>query len=62
MTTSVSRKSKLLCVMFIIIAFFIITLFARFYVRVGILLTCGKHLHDGITSLRGEDMHRRMSE
>ena len=33
---------------------FIITLFVRLYVRVGILLTCGKHLHDRIISLRGE--------
>ena len=24
------------------------------YVRVGIFLTCGKHLHDSITSVRGE--------
>ena len=40
--------------MFKIIAFFIMTLFARLYVRVDILLTCGKHVHDGIISLRGE--------
>jgi len=31
-----------------------VVVFARLYVRVGILLTCGKHLHDHITSLRGE--------
>jgi len=36
------------------IAFFIITLFARLYMRVGILPTCGKHLHGCIISLRGE--------
>ena len=29
-----------------IIAFFIITWFSRFYVKVGILLACGKYLHD----------------
>ena len=36
------------------IAFFIITLFTRLYVRAGILLTWGKHLHDSIISLRGD--------
>ena len=40
--------------MFKIIAFFIITQFAKLYVRVDILLTCGKQLHDGIISLRRE--------
>ena len=40
--------------MFKIIAFFIMTLFARLYVRVGILLKCGKHLHYHIISLREE--------
>jgi hypothetical protein len=30
------------------------TLFARLYVRVDILLTCGKHVHDRIISLREE--------
>ena len=34
-----------------IIVFFIITVFARLFVRVGILLTYGKHLHDRIISL-----------
>jgi len=38
--------------MFKIIAFFIITLFARLNVKVDILLTCGKH--DCIISLRGD--------
>ena len=37
-----------------IIAFFIITLPARLDVRVGILLSYGKHLHDCIISLRRE--------
>lgn len=32
----------------------IITPFAWLYVRVGNLVTCGKHVHDGIISLRGE--------
>ena len=27
---------------------------SHFYVRAGILLTCGKHLHDRIISLREE--------
>jgi len=51
MTTSMSRRLNIhvVCIMLKIIAFFIITLFVR-YVRVGILLTCGKHLHDSIIS------------
>ena len=40
--------------MFKIIALFIIKFFARYYVRVDILLTFGKHLHDSIISQRGE--------
>jgi hypothetical protein len=40
--------------MFKIIAFFIKTQFPGLYVRVGILLTCWKQLHDGIISLRRE--------
>jgi len=40
--------------MFKIIAFLIITLFARLYVVVVILLTCVKHLQDRIISLRGD--------
>ena len=54
MTNSVSRSLNIFCIMFKIIAFFIMTLFARLYVRVDILLTCGKHVHDGIISLREE--------
>ena len=56
MTTSVSPRLNIFCIMFKIIAFFIITLFARLYARVGILLTYryGKHLHDCIISVRGE--------
>ena len=38
--------------MFNIIALSITTLFTQLYVRVDILLTCGKHLHDRITSVR----------
>jgi hypothetical protein len=34
----------IICIIFKIIVFFIITLFARLYVIVGILLTIGKHL------------------
>ena len=37
--------------MFKIVTFFIITLFARLCMRFGILLTCGKHLHDHIILL-----------
>jgi len=55
MTTSVSLGLNILCVAFTIIAFYIITLFALLYVRVGILLKCGKYLHDRIISLRGEN-------
>jgi len=40
--------------LFKIIVFFIIMMFAQLYVRVGILLSCGKHWHDCIISLRGE--------
>ena len=29
-------------------------MFAKLYVRIGILLTCRKHLHGSIISLRGE--------
>jgi hypothetical protein len=39
---------------FKILDLFIITLFAQLYVRIGIFLICGKHLHDHITKLRGE--------
>ena len=35
-------------------AFLTTMLLTLLYVRVGILLTCGKHLHDHIISLRGE--------
>ena len=41
----------LLCIMFKIIAFSIIKLFAQLYVTVGILVTCA---NDSIISLRGE--------
>jgi hypothetical protein len=40
--------------MFRIIAFFMIMLFVRLYVRIGILLACGNHLHDSIILLRRE--------
>ena len=52
--TSVSWKLNILFIMFKIIAFFIITLSVRLYTRVGILLTCGKQLHDHIITVRGE--------
>jgi hypothetical protein len=47
MTTSVSLRLNILCIMFKIIVVFIIMML---YVRVGILLACGKHLQDLISS------------
>ena len=44
--------------MFKIIAFFIIKLTTQLYVRVGILHTCGKHVHGRIMSLRGGLAHK----
>ena len=49
---SVSRRLKILCIMFKTIAFFIIMLFSHPYMWVDNLLTCGKHLHYSIISLR----------
>ena len=49
METSVSRRLNILCITFKIITFY---LFARLYVRISILLTCGKHLHDHIISVK----------
>ena len=46
-------KIRYIIIMFKITAFFIITLCTRLYMRVGILITCGKHLHDRIISLSG---------
>jgi hypothetical protein len=43
------------------IVFFITTLFARSYVRVGILLTFGKDLHGRIISLRREAWDHKTS-
>ena len=40
---------------------FIITMLARLYVKVGILLTCGKYLHDPIISLRGDGWTHKTS-
>jgi hypothetical protein len=54
MRTTVSRRLNILCIMFKIIAFFLIMLFALLYVRVGILLTCGKYLHVCIILLKRE--------
>ena len=50
----VNNNNNRLCIMFKIIALFIITLLPLWYVRVDILLTCWKHLYDRIISLRGE--------
>jgi len=46
----VSRRFDLLCIKFKIRT----TLFFRFHVRVGILLTRGKHLYDRIITQKGE--------
>ena len=53
--------SSVLCTMFRIIVFFIITLFALLYVRFGIVLACGEHLHDRIISLREDVWARKTS-
>ena len=52
MTASVSWRLNILCIKFKIGAFFLTTLLIQSYVRIDILLTCGKHLHDCIISLR----------
>ena len=54
MTTSVSQRLHILYIMLKIIASFVITLFDWSYVRINILITCGRHCHDRIISLRGE--------
>ena len=54
MAAFVSQWLNILCMLFKIKPFFIITLFTRLYVMVGILLTCGKHWSDRIISLRRE--------
>jgi len=46
--------------MFKFIAYFIITLFARLYVRIDILLTSGK-LHDRTIPIRGEVLTHKTS-
>jgi hypothetical protein len=50
MTTSVSRMFNIFCTKLRIRAFFITPLLNQLCMRVGILLTCGKHLHDCIIS------------
>jgi hypothetical protein len=42
---SVSRRLNILCTMLRMIAFFIITMFSRLYVKIVIFLAGGKHLH-----------------
>ena len=44
MTISVSWRLNILSIMFKIISLWVSTLFARIHVKVGILLTCRKHL------------------
>jgi hypothetical protein len=40
---------------------FVIALISELYVCVGILLTCGKHLHDRIISVRGNPLAHKPS-
>jgi hypothetical protein len=54
MKTSVLSRLNILCVMFKIITLFTVIMFARLYVRIAILLTCGNNLHDRIILLRGK--------
>ena len=53
MTTSVSQGLNIAFIMCKIIVFLIIMLFGRLHASVGILLSCRKHLHELIISLRG---------
>jgi hypothetical protein len=48
----ISRRLNILCLMFRIIAFCIMMLFACIYHRVGSWFTCLNHLHENIISLR----------
>ena len=57
MPTSVS----VFCIIFKILALFIITWFVQLYLRVGILLTYRKHLDGRIISLRGEVLAHQIS-
>ena len=47
-------RRNILCIMFKIVAVFMITLLAWLYVMVGILLAGEKHLHNRIISLKGD--------
>ena len=51
MTTAVSRGLNMLCVMFKIRAFLIVTICSPRYLRIGTLLTCGSTC---MTASRGE--------
>ena len=42
------------------VSFFIIDLLALLYVSLGIVLTCRKHLHNGIISLREEILDHKL--
>ena len=54
MSTYVLQRLNILCKHFKIREFFITRVLHQLYVRVGILLTCAKHLHDHIISLYQE--------
>jgi len=51
MTMFVSRRLNISCIMFKITAYFIITLYTRPCVKVGILFMCRKYLHGRIIYL-----------
>ena len=55
MTYFLPRRLNSSCIMFKIITFIVISVFARLYVRIGISITCGGHFHIRIISPRGED-------
>jgi len=61
MAASVSRRINRLCIKFKNRALFATTLFIQLYVRVGILLTRGKHFYDRIFLFKWEMWAHRYS-
>ena len=62
MTTSVSRRLNILCIMFKVIEFFIITQFARLYVRVGILENTERAIKNGQSRKTGNIWYTRKTK
>ena len=56
-TTSVSHRLNIKCMLFNIRVFFLATLFIQLYVKGDILLTCVIHLHGRISLLSGSWAH-----